>query len=178
MTNKSPARRKWLQFRLRTLLVAILMLSLPLSWFAVRLERVRRQRVAVEQVAKRGGELRCYYLDWDTQFRTTMVTPDWLQTLLGEELAHDACRAFSTYEVNCIECDLSGDEDFRFLPRLPTVRYVCLRNCRVTDNMVEYLKDLPRLEYLELSGTQVTSEDFRRVQKEIPHCRVSFPMIY
>lgn len=173
-----PLKRRWFQFRLRTLLIAILVLSLPLSWFAVRLERARRQREAVEQVAKRGGELRCYYLDWDTQIRTTKVTPDWLQALLGEDLSHDFFQASTAYDANCIECDLSGDEDFRSLPRLPTVRYACLRNCRVTDNMVEYLKDLPRLEYLELSGTQVTSEGFRRVQKEIPHCRVCFPVIY
>ncbi len=32
-------RRRWLQFRLRTLLIAILVLSLPLSWFAARMER-------------------------------------------------------------------------------------------------------------------------------------------
>ena len=37
-------RRRWLQFRLRTLLIAVLVLSLPLSWFAVRMERARRQR--------------------------------------------------------------------------------------------------------------------------------------
>ena len=49
-------KRRFLQFRLRTLLIAVLVLSLPLSWFAVKMERARRQREAVE-VIERLGEI-------------------------------------------------------------------------------------------------------------------------
>lgn len=48
-------RLRWFQFRLRTLLVAILLLSLPLSWFGWRLEEARRQRKAVEAIRQMGG---------------------------------------------------------------------------------------------------------------------------
>lgn len=46
---------QWFQFRLRTLLIAILVLSLPLSWFAVRMERARRQREAIAAIRKAGA---------------------------------------------------------------------------------------------------------------------------
>ncbi len=54
MTTEPPKRR-WLQFRLRTLLIAVLVLSLPLSWFAWRMEKARKQREAVEVIRGTGG---------------------------------------------------------------------------------------------------------------------------
>ena len=33
MTTTPPKRRRWLQFRLRALLIAVLVLSVPLQWF-------------------------------------------------------------------------------------------------------------------------------------------------
>jgi hypothetical protein len=53
MIEELPKRRRWLQFRLRTLLIAVLVLSLPLSWFAVRRERARRQRATIESLGGR-----------------------------------------------------------------------------------------------------------------------------
>ena len=52
MTDKPPKRRKWFQFRLRTLLVAILVLSLPLAWLSGRMQKVSKQRKAVELLEK------------------------------------------------------------------------------------------------------------------------------
>ena len=64
MTNDHPNRR-WFQFRLRTLLIVVLVLSLPLSWFAVRMERARRQRAAVEAVSELGAIV---YYDWEIDY--------------------------------------------------------------------------------------------------------------
>ena len=47
MSNKNrPKRRtrRFLQFSLRALLVFVLLVSVGMSWFAVKLERARRQR--------------------------------------------------------------------------------------------------------------------------------------
>jgi len=48
-------KRHWLQFSLRTLLVFMLLLSLPLGWFAMKMQRASRQREAVEAILKVGG---------------------------------------------------------------------------------------------------------------------------
>ncbi len=50
-----PERCRWFQFSLRTLLVAALVLSLPLSWFATRMARATKQRAAVEEIERLGG---------------------------------------------------------------------------------------------------------------------------
>lgn len=50
-------RRRWLQFRLRTLLAITLIASLPLWAFNARLQKVRRQRRAATAVNAAGGDV-------------------------------------------------------------------------------------------------------------------------
>jgi hypothetical protein len=51
-----PARRRrWFQFRLRTVLLGTVVLCLPLGWLSVKLERTRRQRRAVSAITNAGG---------------------------------------------------------------------------------------------------------------------------
>jgi hypothetical protein len=57
MTTDSTKRRRWFQFRLRTLLIVVFMLSLPLSWFAVEMDRARRLRETREAVYSLGGRV-------------------------------------------------------------------------------------------------------------------------
>ena len=73
-------RRRWFQFRLRTLLIAILVLSLPLSWFAVRLARERRQREAVEAIERLGG--------WAGE-STEPSAPKWVRAFVPEGVFSD-----------------------------------------------------------------------------------------
>ena len=42
-------KRRWYQFSLRTLLLAVLVVSLAMSWVAVRMERARKRREAFEK---------------------------------------------------------------------------------------------------------------------------------
>lgn len=60
MTENAPKLR-WFQFRLRTLLVAVLVLSLPLSWFTVRMERRRRQQNVVATIDSSVPGTEVYY---------------------------------------------------------------------------------------------------------------------
>lgn len=48
-----PKRRRWLQFRLGTLLIAVLVLSLPLSLFAVRKQWVDKRSEEANQAAEK-----------------------------------------------------------------------------------------------------------------------------
>lgn len=56
LTTARP-RRRWLQFKLRTLLVLTLIATLPLWVFTVRLQKVRRQRRAAAAVSAAGGHV-------------------------------------------------------------------------------------------------------------------------
>jgi hypothetical protein len=57
-------RRSWRQFSLRTLLLAMLVLSVCFALFAWRLQRARRQAAAVATIRKLGGTA-----DYDFRFK-------------------------------------------------------------------------------------------------------------
>lgn len=56
-TTAARPRRRWLQFKLRTLLVLMLVAALPLWAFTSRLQKVRRQRRAAAAVNAAGGDV-------------------------------------------------------------------------------------------------------------------------
>ena len=68
-------RRRWLQFRLRTLLIAVTLVALLLGYVAWEREQCRRGRQALNMlVQKPPGEY-----SWPTSDR-----PGWLKYLLGD----------------------------------------------------------------------------------------------
>lgn len=67
-------KRRWLQFSLTTLFLAVLLLSLPLSWLVVRMERARRRTEAVERITELGGSVSYDY----TQAGEQRPAPAWL----------------------------------------------------------------------------------------------------
>ncbi len=63
------------------MLIAILVISLPLSWLGVRMERARRQREAVEVIERLGGSV--------TYAPTELSVPKWILELLGDDFFRD-----------------------------------------------------------------------------------------
>jgi len=51
-------------------------------------------------------------------------------------------------------------------------RWTCI-NTRVTDKALEHLKALRNLEWLELDMTKASDKSMRKLQKELPNCRIS-----
>ena len=59
MKKESPKRkRRWLQFRLRTILILLTVLAAGLSWMMYRL---RAQRAAVQAIRDAGGDVDFHY---------------------------------------------------------------------------------------------------------------------
>ena len=81
MNEPAKPERLRFQFKLRTLLVAVLLLSLPLSWVAVGMERARKQREAVEAIVKLGGGVRYDYHDGVCDPAEHPPVPSWLLKL-------------------------------------------------------------------------------------------------
>ena len=70
-----PASRyRWLQFRLRTVLLGTVVLCLPLGWLSIKLERTRRQRRAVIAITNAGGFV--WYLAQDAAAASKGLTYD------------------------------------------------------------------------------------------------------
>ena len=54
--NDSPKpKRRWYQYSLRTLLLFMVLCAIACSWFAVKMQRVKRQQEAVEAIREAGG---------------------------------------------------------------------------------------------------------------------------
>jgi hypothetical protein len=82
--------RRWLRFSLRTLLVAIALVSTLLAWMSVIVNQARRQKEAVAAVQKLGGKV--FYAHQASRNLTSFDTskeldvPGWLRQLAGDDL--------------------------------------------------------------------------------------------
>ena len=75
MTDKPARKRRWFRFSLRTLLIVVMLLSLPLGWLAMKMIQAERQRRAVEAIQEAGGEV---FYDWEVDYSgMCMVIEEW-----------------------------------------------------------------------------------------------------
>lgn len=160
----APPKRRWFQFRLRTLLIAILLLSLPLSWFAVALQRARRQRQAVEAIRELGGFV-------DQRERTSV--PRWIRESFPEDFFTEVVevrllankhrnamlkvlKAVSTdHEIEKLPPHVA-DPGVEHLKELTSLRKLTLRNTTATGTDLEHLAGLTNLQELDLRDTEIT----------------------
>ena len=112
MANTTRSQNRWYQFSLRTLLIGVLVLSLPLSWFACRMQKARRQREAVEAIERAGGLV---IYDWQSSgfgFEPSAEpsAPKWARTLLGDDFFGGVKRITGTQDF--------GDDEATYLGAL------------------------------------------------------------
>ena len=82
------ARRRWYQYRLRTLLIGVTLAGCVFGWLGIRAREVRQQKAAVEAIQKLGGAVRYdYEIDRDELpvANPTPNGPAWLRSLLGDD---------------------------------------------------------------------------------------------
>ena len=124
--------RRWLQFRLRTLLIAILVLSLPLSWLAMKMENARKQREAAAIVEKAGGRV-----------------------------TYNPARARAISGNDVVAVDLTrvefGDDKAACFENLTGLVVLTIDHCQVTDTGLEHLDGLVNLKSLSLRKAPITA---------------------
>lgn len=143
MTTDRPKRRRWFQFRLRTLLIAILILSLPLSWFAVRLQRARRQREAVAAIEGLGGNVQ-----YERPQGKQQPVSSWLRDLLGRDFFDRVTLVYLQGNVT--------NADLEHLTALLDLERLMLRSPQITDAGLKHLQGMSNLRYLTLISTSIT----------------------
>ena len=154
-TNPSPKRR-WFRFSLRTLLVVVVLLCLPLGWFAARLRDAERQRKAVEAIRAAGGAVKYDYQEaggWGAEPNA----PAWLREVVGDDFFSDVV------EVHLLGTTF-GDESMEHLKRLTNLNGLGLNDTQVTDAGLDHIKRLPSLEALYLGGTDVTDAGLKSLK--------------
>ena len=139
--NAPEKRRRFLQFRIRTML---LLTAVVAVWIGLHCQAAKQQRESRAAMERLGG-----WVYYDYQFpggnfsaSATSPVPQWLRDALGEDFFH------SVVEVNLVYND-----------RVPQR----LDNAQVSDEALRYLGAFPKLRNLLLKGTQATDEGLRHV---------------
>jgi hypothetical protein len=159
-SNAEPPKRKrrWLQFSLRTLMIATAVVAVACGWLGSKIEQKRRQRSAVAELIKSGSQVNFDYqksqAGYDT--RAEPFGPAWLRALLGDNF-------FS--EADCIYC-LGGLENLEEFPHLRLLR-IMMAN-RVTDDGLKYVKGLTELQDLVFIDTEVSNSAVGDLRKALP----------
>ena len=65
-----------------------------------------------------------------------------------------------------------GDADLVYLKDLPDLQFLNLTNARITDAGLVHLESLRQLDYVVLTGTQVTEDGVRKLRESLPNTKI------
>jgi hypothetical protein len=136
----AKSKRRHFQFSVRTLLVGVLLMSVPLSWLATKRWRERR---AVAEIRRAGGTVLYEYHPPHTWRGSRFV-----RTVFGDDFfAQEYQVGFYPQKAN--------DRALRHLRDLPEVKVLCVESGDVTEAGLEHLEGLTELVYLWLDEAKV-----------------------
>lgn len=176
--DHEPARRprRWFQYSLRTLFILVLLASLPMSWLAVRLDRARRQRAAVEAMQASGG----------TVSYATYYGPGAWSEVFGHDFSQDVDRIMVWTDDHLrLAKDLHGllsvelfqdeitDDGLAHLahqPQLLRLRFGVQPNPKITEVGLARLRSLKQLKQLEIRYIDLSSDRLKYL-RELPELR-------
>ena len=150
MTTTPKPRRRWFQYSLRTLFVLALLACIGMGWVAVEMQRVRKEREAVEAIERLGGMVLWSSAEIPQESRGRAC----LRKLLGDD-----------YFVHPNMVVISDDAAMEYLTELTQLEYVGLHGTQITDAGLAHLKGLTRLSELYIEDhTQVTDAGLRHLE--------------
>ena len=158
-------KRRWFQFSLRSLMIFTLVCAVASAWLGIKIDQKRKEREAVESIIKDG-----WTVIYDSQIdprgnlymRDQPPGPDWLRKVLGENYFSEAKRVFPSYiddktETNCTDAGLER------INELPHLEWVGLSGGNVTDVSLARLKGLTELYALYMGYTKVTDAGLEQI---------------
>lgn len=166
----STPKRRWFAFRLRTLLVVVLVMGFVLTPLAMKVKKSRDQKKVVAWVLENGGTIE---YDWQADDATTPPGPRWLRSIIGDEF-FQTVRAVDLGEFTQVG-DLGAQvtsEDLVHLKVLRNLESLDLSGTVVTNSGLTYLQDLKKLKELDLSYTHVTPAAVHALRKQSPGLNV------
>jgi hypothetical protein len=176
----SSGKRRWFQFRLRTILLLVIVASLALAPLGMRLDRIRRQQPAIVAVENAGGAV------WIVRKPVNSPTPfPGLPTVYDSQrrdagalwqVVEDAqygeavCVCFPSASPNSqlevLELDHSQIRGggLKHLAAMSQLKLLSLRHTPLTDEGLEQLAKLTELRRLYFYDTAVTDAGLARLR--------------
>jgi hypothetical protein len=137
--TQAPAKsnhRRWLQFRLRTLLIVLAVAAVALGW---EVNRVRNLRAVVTELEGKGAYV--FYRPRSALIPTNWNHPDWLDYYLSD-----------ADEVTGI----SSDDAMKIVAKLPNLSRLKVEGPGFTDVGMERLSTITSLQNLQLDKVEIT----------------------
>jgi hypothetical protein len=186
--NPKP-RRRWLQFSVRTMMVLMLVISVPLGWLAYKVRQAREQRAVVRQIQELGGTAG-HCVQFEPREKWPPRVPSWLLNILGDDFFRtinyvalsgskvtDAelvrLRALPQLESLYLRSSQVTDAGLVCLPVLTQLEELSLDSTQITDAGLEHLRGLTQLKSLSLVNTQVTDAGVAQLQKALPNVQIT-----
>ena len=151
------SRRRWFSFSLRSLMLLVAIVSIPLGWVGWKINRARNQRAVVAELKK---------LYADITYDNTLVFatgrhaanpqgPKWLIRLLGEDYFVEVRGV--TYDGSQVSDDDGSeitDETLSLIARLPEVLdvVICTGTGQITDKGLAHIAKIRKLKFLRLGN--------------------------
>jgi uncharacterized protein YjbI with pentapeptide repeats len=160
--------RSWLQFRLRTLMALMLLVSIVGAWAVEQRAFYVRQRAALERMAYAQPELvpvPSSLLSW---FIPRHLHVDVVGLRIGdadsfEESALAELRHFPKLRVLILDGAPVSNAGLAHLPPLKELQYLSLQRTKVTGAGLPHLKSLLELRALNLSDTRLRRGDLQQL---------------
>jgi hypothetical protein len=171
--------RRFFQFGLRGLIVAVALVSIAVGWLAVRLREADRQRSAIAAIVSSGGTVEYAHENQVDESGNWIPAarppgPAWLRRLLGDDFFARAYNVTFFHQTELTNADLSQlatlkklnevaiiegritDDGLDVIGRLTNLKWLRLCEVPITDAGLARLEPLENLESLDLAGTQIT----------------------
>ncbi len=146
------ARRRWYQFRLRTLLLGVMLVALVVMAYRTYVEPYAQQRRAMEVIEKLGGA-----------YQSSGPTA-WQRRLFGAD--HQNLQL-----VNLADCD-DPNRYLSYIAPLPAIQTLVVGGEAFTDAHLRRLSGLGTLRTLILDSTAVSEETLAAWRERLPEVRV------
>jgi len=172
------------QFSLRTLLIVVLVLCLPLGWLGEKVRQARRHQETVKAIEEAGGYVGHEYevlgLDLGDVDYVGLGRDSGDAELedLKEQL--EGLTGLRALDVDC--CYGITDAGMEHLQGLNNLKWLNISHTKVTEAGLEDLKGMTNLEVLYVcclykadKPEKISDEDFKKLQEALPNCRIIGP---
>jgi hypothetical protein len=164
----STPRRRWLRFSLRSLLLLVVLIAIPLAW---KVNQVHNQRVVVAEIQRLKGRV-AYdsFMEWKGRPQI-LKGPEWLRGLLSDDF-------FTDVTVVQIGDPQVTDRTISQIATLPYLKWLSVRSNEISDDGLKYLAGKNTLEELHLHSSSITDKGLAqlvelkgltRLESEVDH---------
>jgi hypothetical protein len=170
-TKLTSTKIRWYQYSLRTLLIFMLLVSILMSYIAVRKRHAERQQEIVAALRKKYVGL---WYDYQSngfgspEYERPLTQPQFLLDWLGIDFFHSVVGVgYSVEEVSGKGRRLKTlpfeDDDLQYLLGLEELKVLHLDSQPISDHTLEQIQRLNKLEKLGLAETNITDEGLRHL---------------